>query len=527
MPSTKRSRLFGPTVAVALADLRERSRSRTLVVVPILVAYFVKLVTVDTTLVLDGQYTGVLTSTWIAGMTTVIGTLVFFLFGFSFVKGAVTRDRERKVGELIAASSISTPQYLVGKWLSNVVVLAAATAILMAATGVAFFRQGTGGLDVWAFVSPFVLITLPTMGLVAAAAVCFEATGLLRGTAGTVVYFALALLLLSVSIGPNTALDVTGLSLVRESMAEAIAAQYPAFDPSALGVAYTDDPGSLQQFSWSGIEWSTSALRTRVPVVGLTVGLLGIATIAFDRFDDTGGWSVPFRGKSDDEATTTSVAEASHPPAVDAPAVDVSLPSVSHGRFAFGRVLLAELRLALRDHQWWWYLACGVGFIATGVAPLEVTRQIVVPLVLLVPLSVWSVLGAREQLHRTEELVFVGSQPLRLLSATYLSGVIVGLILTLPAGVRFTAAGLYSGLLGWGVGLLFLPAIALACGVWSGRSKLFEISYLTAWYLGPVNGLGYLDYLGVKDGTVTSGVTLGYLVVTVSALGVAVLGRRR
>ena len=140
MRSTRFSRRCSSVAAVALADFRERSRSRTLLVIPILVAYFVKLITVDTTLVLGGEYTGELTSTWLAGMTTVIGTVVFLLFGFSFVKGAVTRDCETGVGELIAASSVSTPQYLVGKWLSNFVVLAAATTVLMAATGVAFLR---------------------------------------------------------------------------------------------------------------------------------------------------------------------------------------------------------------------------------------------------------------------------------------------------------------------------------------------------------------------------------------------------
>jgi hypothetical protein len=94
------------------------------------------------------------------------------------------------------------------------------------------------------------------------------------------------------------------------------------------------------------------------------------------------------------------------------------------------------------------------------------------------------------------------------------------------AGARFAVSGQVGAVFGWSVGLLCLPAIALALGVWSGRPKLFEISYLTAWYLGPVNGLGYLDYLSVQDATVASGITLGYLFLIVVALGVAVLGRR-
>ena len=511
-----------------MADLRERSRSRTLLVVPVLVAYFVKLVTVDTTLVLGGAYTGEPTGTWFAGMTTVIGTTVFLLFGFSFVKGAVTRDRETDVGELLAASSISNVQYLVGKWLSNIAVLTVATAILVAATGVAFLRQGTGSLDLWAFVSPFIVITLPTMCLVAAVAVCFETIGPLRGTVGTVVYFVFAVVLFTVGIGPNTILDAAGIAMIRDSMAQAIAAQYAAFDPSGLGFAYTDDPGTVQEFTWAGIEWTGKRLATRLPFVGLSVGFLAIATVAFDRFDGTGSWSLPLRDRvAGDGGTPASMIESGQPTAPDSHAIDVSLPPVSHGGFAFARVLQAELRLALRGHRWWWYAACGAGFIAALGAPIDLVHQFVVPLALLLPLSVWAALGAREYLHQTEELVFVGSHPIGLLAATYLSGALVGLLVTLPAGFRFAAAGLYGPLFGWGVGLLFLPATALAMGVWSGRPKLFEISYLTAWYLGPVSGFGYLDYLGIHDTTVSSGITFGYLVLTVVALGAGVLGRRR
>lgn len=527
MSSTKLSRFVRPVIAVAQADFRERARSKTLLVVPILVAYFVKLITVDTTLVIGGQYTGALTSTWFAGMTTVIGTLVFLLFGFSFVKGAVTRDRETNVGELIAASPISTPQYLIGKWLSNVAMLTVATAILMAATSVAFLRQGTGSLDLGAFILPFVLITMPAMGLVAAGAVCFETTSLLRGTAGTVLYFILAMVLFTLGVGPNPLLDVTGLSLVRDSMAHAIATQYPAFDPSTLGFAYTDSPGSVQEFSWPGINWSLSAIGTRLPILALTAGLIGLAALTFDRFDDTSGWSLPFRnGSEDNETVDKSVSQSNQAVEQASAPVDVSLPSVSYGGFAFGRVIFAELRLAFRGHQLWWYIACCAGFIAMLVAPLGAVRRIIVPLALLLPLSVWSELGAREQMYRTEELVFVGSQPRKLLAGTYLSGLSVGLVMTLPAGVRFVVSGQAGAVFGWSVGLLCLPAIALALGVWSGRPKLFEISYLTAWYLGPVNGLSYADYLGVQDATVSSDITLGYLLLTVAALNVAVLGRR-
>lgn len=162
--------------------------------------------------------------------------------------------------------------------------------------------------------------------------------------------------------------------------------------------------------------------------------------------------------------------------------------------------------MPLRGQPRWWYGACLLAVLAAALAPIGVVRRLVAPTALLLPLSTWSILEVREHRHRTEALVFVGSRPGWLLGATHLSGVAVDAAVTFPAGVRSALAGTVGAVLGWIVGLLFLPPFALALGVWLGRPAVFEIVYLTAWYLGPVNGVEPVDYLGVRDPTVASGV---------------------
>ena len=161
-------------LAVALADFRERSRSSTLLAVPVLVAYLGKVVAVDSTLVLDGEFTGVPTAAWYGGMVAGLATTVLLLFGFPLVNGSLLRDRETNVAELVATSPLSNASYLVGKWLSNLAVLTVATAVLAASTAVAFALQGTGPFDPVGLLAPFALVTLPAMAVVAAATVCFE-----------------------------------------------------------------------------------------------------------------------------------------------------------------------------------------------------------------------------------------------------------------------------------------------------------------------------------------------------------------
>ncbi|WP_197427801.1 hypothetical protein [Halogeometricum sp. CBA1124] len=68
-------------LGVALADFRERSRTLTLLVVPILIAYFAKLATVDSALYVANSHTGTPNAAWFGGVVAGIATLVFFLFG--------------------------------------------------------------------------------------------------------------------------------------------------------------------------------------------------------------------------------------------------------------------------------------------------------------------------------------------------------------------------------------------------------------------------------------------------------------
>ena len=509
-------------LGVALADFRERSRTLTLLVVPILIAYFVKLATVDSTLYVADSYTGTPNAAWFGGVVAGIATLVFFLFGYPLVSGSVARDRETGVGQLLAASPLSNTGYLLGKWLSNVAVLVVATAVLVVATLVSFLLQGTGPIDVVALVSPFLLLTLPTMTVVAAAAVCFETVRLLRGTLGSVVYFVGVLALTVASIPPDSPLDFTGLVALRESMGASIAAQYPEFTGPVGSFAYSGGRTSVQTFTWRGLKPSLSVLSSRMPVLAATGVLLALATRTFDRFDGDTGSTAASSDAATSDAESVVRDEAAGTTKTDAPTAE-TLSSAGTGGFSFLSVLWGELRLALRGRARWWSLTCIGAIVACTVAPLDIARTLVVPVALLLALTVWGDIGARERRHRTGELVFVTGGPVRLLTASYLVGAVIGGSLVAPALVRFGAAGAWPTVAGIAAGVLFLPAAGAALGVWSARPRVFELGYLVVWYLGPMNDVRPLDYLA----THATGFTwpLVYLGLAVIAFGVAAVGR--
>jgi hypothetical protein len=75
------------------------------------------------------------------------------------------------------------------------------------------------------------------------------------------------------------------------------------------------------------------------------------------------------------------------------------------------------------------------------------------------------------------------------------------------------------------VGVVFVPALALAAGRASGTPRLFEIAFLLLWYLGPANQQAVLDFTGSTTVPLTTWST--YLLSTLVLLWLAVPEREK
>src|SRR4029077_18050985 len=130
-------------------------------------------------------------------------------------------------------------------------------------------------------------------------------------------------------------------------------------------------------------------------------------------------------------------------------------------------------------------------------APTGASQQILLPIAWLWPVLLWSGLGSREKRNGTEGLVFASPRLLtRQWPATWLAGVLLSVATGAGLAVRLAMAGDGMGLAAWAAGALFVPCLALALGVWTGSGKFFEALYTMIWYLGPMNHLPQLDYIG-------------------------------
>jgi hypothetical protein len=283
--------------------------------------------------------------------------------------------------------------------------------------------------------------------------------------------------------------------------------------------------GEAHTFRWDGICWTPAIILERVAWVAGAMLVVALTMLIFAQTrtapgNGVGGRRGPRRGKP------SPIREGAGLPL----AQRVRLPALPEGkvRFRFVPVLRAELRLALGCQPWWWHLGA-LGWAVGGLlAPAEVSRQYLLPAAWLWPVPIWSAMGTRETHYRTDGLVFSTPHPLRRqLPAIWLSGLVVALATGSGAALRLILTGDWAALAAWAVGASFVPALALALGVWSGRGKAFEGFYSVLWYVGPVNQLVALDFMGATDKAVAAGVPLRFLALTVLLLGLAAAGRGR
>jgi len=382
-----------------------------------------------------------------------------------------------------------------------------------------------------------VWVVLPTLALVAALAVLFETVGWLSGGLGNIVYFFLCTAAVMASFMPvmmsagsaNAApplLDVFGIGLPLSAMLRATAQAFPGLDfgNNSIGPILAAWAGPLQTFEWAGVAWPPAIVASRMGWVGVAVVVAVFAALFFDRFDPARGRLRQPRAQA---ARGQAQAAAAPPAAAPAPLQAAALTAAVHAPFAFGRVLLAELRLSLKGLRWWWFVTAAALFAAGLLVPAGPARRYVLAFTWLWPVLAWSALGGREARHRVAQLTFAAPRPLaRQLPAAWLAGALLAAFTGGGVALALLREGAGAGLLAWAAAVLFIPALALALAGWTGSGKLFEVVYLTLWYFGPLNNIvPQADFMGATGGT--PALALAYLLAAFILLGAALLGRQR
>ena len=485
------------------------------------------------------NYSGVNNSAWLGSVIGLVGSVWLTLIGFYVVKNSIQRDRQTRVGQILATTPISKSFYTLAKTLSNFVVLAAMIFVLALAALVIQLSQRTGAsINVVALVSPVLIFGLSAVAVTAALAVLFESLPVLRGGVGNILYFFLWTSLIAFGAGSldrgtslnplHPIVDYTGIATVMGQMQSQVHGLDPAYSGGASFSVGGIKP-TTKTFLWSGLIWTPALALCRAMLFAIAAALALVAAAFFDRFDPARALWFPAKKPKKMSGAGEVFPVAGPVAGYEQNFANVARPHLSAAHLAplsrtgahirFFTLVRAELRLMIRGHAWWWYTVAAGLFIACLASPLDAARSGVIVAAWIWPALIWSQMGTREAQYSTGSLVFSAPRPVpQQLLATYAAGVLLAILAGGGLGIHLLIAGDFAGLAAWGAGALFIPALALALGATTGTRKFFEALYTAWWYVGPLHHLPQADFMGTTAQSSTPG---GYLAAAAVLLFIA------
>ena len=511
---------------IAKADFLQRIRSYYFLIalgVCVFIIYsFVPPVNAGYTMVSLGNYRGFYNSAWIGSMVAMCVPF-FALIGFYVVNNAVKRDITTGVGQIIATTRITKVQYLTGKLISNFAVLLVILLVIMIMTIIMFFVRGeTSQLELGKLLFPLLILTVPAMFIIACLALVFDSlTDFSQGFLN-IAYFFVWIFMISGSLG-SPATDVLGGNTCLIDIKNAITTIHPDWNGnSGTGILVTDSLGKCKVFTWQGMNWTPWIFLARIFWVVVAFGLVLIASLRFNRFDTS-----VIRIKKQRTSWFTRKPAAVTDNHYSHSGISYRDLPLGGARFSYFSMLKAELRMMLRGQtNLWMFLTAGL-FTASAFTPLKFAYPVALPLLWGLQILILSKLGSREFTNRCNDYIFSAAYPLkRQLPATLLAATFILLFLALPVLVRVLLCGNFYSAYAILVGALFVPVFAVASGILTGGSKLFEV-FFTMMVYAMLNRVPFCDFIGAIEKSQELGLANYLLIITVALLIVAFTGRKR
>jgi hypothetical protein len=531
-------------LAVGVADFRERSRRYSFWIFLVVIAYatylFIPGAGAPYTTVRLGAYRGIYNSAWISCQVTLMSMVMVSIVGFYFIKGSLQRETRLKTQELVASSPIKNISYLTGKALSNCLVLFSMIVALAIVSGILQIARGEDrNLHLLALLAPYCLVMAPLMIALSALAVFFDSIKWLRGGIGNVTFFILWVLLVA-TIGINEGVrstndlgpvfDLFGIRYlwgeVMRGCAAVVSDYRPWEGPHSIGFHISGDGSSpnLKTFVFNGVQWSTAFLIGRLLLLGAAGAIIALASKSFRRFDEEHTLVKQRLFKKRPSSTASDAPGKSTLISPEASRITALTPIATNAlRLGLTKLLIAELRIALyRISRWWYIVAAGI-IIAGILTPFGISYKFLLAGAWFWPMLVWSALGCRDQLYDTRQMV--QSTPGGVwvqLSMQWLAGFIIAAGIGSFIGARAMISGDIGILTHWLVGAMFIPSLAMTCGIMTSGRKLFEVLYTILFYIGPLNKVPLCDFTGsVVNGNIQpslflwGGITGSLLLVTI------------
>jgi hypothetical protein len=431
--------------------------------------------------------------------TSMLASVFIGLFGFYVVSNAVRRDVNSRCGYVIASTTMRSGEYIVGKFLGNVVFLTTFIAGYMAASMAMLLVRGEAPLEPLIFMKQYAIVTPSTIVFISVAAIVFESIPWLSGRFGDVFYFfvyAASLgIVITMMVKGGTGLaryfDFSAFGYLMEQMqrnfhTQAISIGASSFDPRKA-------PLIIDGFHLAGDAWATRLVSTITPIP-----MLLLARLFFHRFDPARIRAAGVKGKRGWMRSFNALAKPFVRPLA---AIPVRGAAMTDAMMTFAITPFA-----------------GIALVGITIASLASPKSL--PITFAIAAIVISDIASRDRRAGTTALL---SASPRLRENTVLwkfasAAIVAAMLLVVPL-VRSPMSVI--------AGILVIAAAATALGVISGNPKTFIVVFLTFWYV-VVNDHGKTKSLDVAGfyGTPSIGVIAMYGTIAVAFVVAAMIVHR-
>lgn len=467
--------------AILIADLRQRSRAVRFWVLLAVIALltwwcFPPLDAGYMTVSLGEGVRGHYSSAWVGMVLALIYSTALSLFGFYVVRGSLLRDFDTRVWQLLVATPMTRPGYLLAKWASHVVVFMLIMAIgLVIGVCAQLWRGEERSLDLIELCKPVLVLSLPAMCVTSLFAVLFDLLPPLRRTGGNLLYFFVwmamfigAFPLLDERLGHGARgwlSDPSGVIVAMRDLRTHLSTVAPQIRSFGISIGSAPYSGEPTLFEWRHWPLRAQDLLGRALWPLLSAAMIVAVAPLLD-------WAAARSPRAHIGKKLTGRALRWLDPAL-------RLIEGSRG----GMMLAAELKLVLRQRPlWWWAALAGViGFQMfcneQGLAPACIAAWII-------SADVFARAILRERETQTGPLLFTAAGAVRqLLIARVAVALLLAILPIVPALIRSFAIGWLAP-----IALLMTAALVAIAGLSLGalcrNPRPFELLLVLFGYIG-------------------------------------------
>ena len=433
------------------------------------------------------DYVGFYNSAWFGYVTAIMTSIFLSLIGFYLINSSIKNDLETKVGQMIAATPISNFSYLLSKVISNFLLLLTIVFIIFFMSIILFFLYNDGyTFQVFQFVRPYLIITIPTMFFIACLSVIFEILFQKYSVLQNVLFFFLFSFLAFSSPKNETdfCLDVFGSKIVMYQLEEKVREITNTDKNTNMSIGYVlGNTKKPEKFEFNGINFSLTFILSRFLWMLFGLILVGFSSLFFHRF------TLEKKLKSLKKTKIIESKKTIHQ-------INLSKLVTTKTNYSILPLIKTELLLLFRKGKKWLWFVNILGMILLGFLPLETAHQIVLPILWFLQVHRFSDIATKEKTFRIHLFTASSYKPIqRIFTSKIIASFILMLIISSPLIIKYFMNFNFLNALFIISGLTLLVFTAVLFGQISKGKKLFEVVFFLVTYAN-INGIPYFDYFG-------------------------------